>query len=69
MTVYEKIDRALKQHEQHRYTERSLDSIADYLGWAWKWHKITEEQKNELVDRWMAMWSFEWDQQHSGTWD
>jgi len=51
MTVYEKIDRALKQHEQHKYAERSMESIGSYLDWAWKWRKITEEQKDELVDR------------------
>ena len=51
MTVYEKIDKALKQHEKHGYYERSLDSIADYIAWAWKWHKITPEEKNEVVDR------------------
>ena len=48
MTVYEKIDRALKQHENHKYAERSLESIASYLDWAWKWRKITEEQKEQL---------------------
>ena len=34
MTVYEKIDHVLKQHENHKYSERSLDSIADYINWA-----------------------------------
>ena len=51
MTVYEKIDKALKQHEKHGYYERSLDSIADYIDWAWKWRKITEAQKDEVCDR------------------
>ena len=68
MTVYEKIDRALKQHEQHKYAERSSESIAAYLDWAWKWRKITEEQKNELVDRWLAIWDDEYKKKH-GDWD
>ena len=42
MTVYQKIDKALKQHENYKYYERSLESIADYIDWAWKWRKITE---------------------------
>ena len=51
MTVYQKIDKALRQHERGGYYERSLDSIADYIDWAWKWRKITAEQKDEVVDR------------------
>lgn len=68
MTVYEKIDRVLKQHEKHKYCERSLESIADYLDWAWKWRKISEKEKNELVDRWLACWDYDWSLQH-GDWD
>jgi hypothetical protein len=47
MTVYEKIDRVIKQHEQDKYCERSLDSIADYINWAWGWRKITREEMKE----------------------
>lgn len=64
MTVYEKIDRALKQHENHKYAERSLESIASYLDWAWKWRKITEEQKDELVDRWLVVHGAAWCKKH-----
>ena len=64
MTVYEKIDRALKQHENHKYAERSLESIASYLDWAWKWRKITEEQKDELVDRWLVVHGAAWCKEH-----
>ena len=64
MTVYEKIDRALKQHEQHKYVERSMESIGSYLDWAWKWRKITEEQKDELVDRWLVIYNAEWCKKH-----
>ena len=56
MTVYEKIDKALKQHEKHGYYERSLDSITEYTDWAWKWRKITEKEKDELCDRICALY-------------
>ena len=56
MTVYEKIDRALKQHERHGYYERSIDSICDYIAWAWKWRKLTEAQKDEVCDRVCALY-------------
>lgn len=51
MTVYEKIDRALQDHEKGRYASRSLDSIADYINWAWKWKKITREEMETAADR------------------
>jgi len=59
MTVYEKIDKVLKQHEQRGYGERSLSSIADYIDWAWKWRKITEVQKDEVCDRIIALFEKE----------
>ena len=51
MTAYEKINRWLKQHESYKYTERSLDSIADYIDWAWKWRKISREEMENAADR------------------
>ena len=51
MTVYEKIDKALQQHEKHGYYERSLDSIADYIDWAWRWRKITHEEMENAASR------------------
>lgn len=51
MTVYEKIDKALKQHEKYGYYERSLESICDYIDWAWKFRKITAKEKDEVCDR------------------
>lgn len=59
MTVYEKIDKVLKQHEKYRYAERSLESLADYIDWAWKWRKITEQEKNEVCDRIIALFERE----------
>ena len=51
MSTYEKIDRWLKQHENFKYTERTIDQIADYIDWAWKWRKINKEQMEETADR------------------
>ena len=51
MTTYEKIDRWITQHERHKYCERPLDSVADYVAWAWKWKKITREQMENAADR------------------
>lgn len=59
MTVYEKIDRVLKQHENHKYAERSLDSIADYINWAWKWRKITKAEMEETANRVCAIYDLE----------
>ena len=59
MTVYQKIDTALKQHERHKYCERSLDSIASYINWAWKWRKITREEMENAVDRVCALYDAE----------
>lgn len=59
MTVYQKIDKALKQHENHKYAERSLDSITNYIDWAWKWKKITREEMENAADRVCALYDAE----------
>ena len=59
MTVYEKIDKALKQHENHKYYERSIESIADYIDWAWKWRKITSEEMENAASRVCALYDAE----------
>ena len=51
MTTYEKIDCWITQHENFKYTERTIDQIADYIDWAWKWRKISKEQMEETADR------------------
>ena len=49
---YEQIDRAIECYEKHSsWTPYSIDWICNRISWCWKWKKITEEQKNELVDR------------------
>ena len=60
MTVYEKIDKCLRQHENHKYAERSLDSIADYIDWAWKWKKISREEMENAADRVCALYNGEY---------
>ena len=59
MTVYKKIDRVLRQHEKYGYAERSLDSLASYIDWAWKWRKISEKEKDEVCDRIIALFERE----------
>ena len=59
MTVYEKIDKAITYHEKLGHYERSLDSIADYINWAWKWKKITREQMESAADRVCALYDRE----------
>ena len=54
--IYQKIDRFLKQHENHKYHEKSLDDIADYINWAWKWRKITREEMENAADRVCALY-------------
>lgn len=56
MTTYEKIDRWITQHENFKYCERTLDSVADYVAWAWKWKKITREQMESAADRVCALY-------------
>lgn len=51
MTISEKIDRALSQHENNKYPERSLESIAHYIDWAWKWKKISRPEMMNFVER------------------
>lgn len=52
MSIYEKINKHLKQHEAYKpYCEWTLDKIADYIDWAWKFRKITERQKDEVCER------------------
>ena len=59
MTVYEKIDKVLREHENYKYATRSLDSLSGYIDWAWKFHKITPEQKDEVCDRICALYDRE----------
>ena len=59
MTVYQKIDKVLKQHENHKYCERTLDSIADYINWAYKQRKITKAEMENAADRVCALYDAE----------
>ena len=59
MTVYEKIDKVLREHENYKYATRSLDSLSGYIDWAWKFRKITQEQKDEVCDRICALYDRE----------
>lgn len=59
MTVYQKIDKYLSQHEKGKYTEKPLDKIADYIDWAWKWRKITSEEMENAAGRVCALYDAE----------
>ena len=59
MTVYQKIDKYLFQHEKGKYTEKPLDNIADYIDCAWKWHKITKDEMENAADRVCALYNAE----------
>ena len=59
MTVYEKIDKVLREHENYKYATRSLDNLSEYIDWAWKFRKITPEQKDEVCDRICALYDRE----------
>lgn len=45
-----KIHERLCAVETRRYGA-SLDWCIEHLDWAWRWRKITEEEKNQLADR------------------
>lgn len=59
MSIYEKIDRYLTQHEKGKYKEKSLDDIAFYIDWAWKWRKITHDEMVKSADRVCALYDAE----------
>lgn len=52
MKYYEQINKAIQDYEQGKsWHNKSIEWICSRIDWCWKWKKITEEQKNELVDR------------------
>ena len=51
MTVYERIDKALRAHEEHKITFRTLEGINDYCDWAEVYGKITKEEAEKLNER------------------
>ena len=52
MKYYEQINKAIQDYEQGKsWHDKSIEWICNRIDWCWKWKKITEEQKNELVDR------------------
>lgn len=50
-TEYEKISEVLDRLELCKYSLQDSYWCANRISWAWKFRKITEDQKNELVDR------------------
>ena len=53
---YEQIDKAILSYEEYKsWHDKSIEWICSRIDWCWKWRKITEEQKNELCDRIIAV--------------
>jgi len=49
---YDQVDKALKSYEEYKpWHDKSIEWICNRIDWCWKWKKITEEEKDELVDR------------------
>lgn len=55
MTEYDRINRELSMHERGRGSHTvGISWITDRIDWAWKFRKITSDQKDELCDRVIA---------------
>ena len=53
---YHEIDKALQSYEFFRpYHDRSLEWICARIDWCWKWKKISEQEKDELCNRAIAV--------------
>ena len=49
---YNEIDEALKTYEDFKlWHTKDIDWICNRIDWCWKFHHITKEQMEELVDR------------------
>lgn len=56
---YQKISEAIERLENFKYPIHSSDWCSDRITWAWKFRKITEAQKDELVDRMIKVFELE----------
>jgi hypothetical protein len=56
---YDKINEAVSRLEQNKYTILNSYWCANRIAWAWKFRKITEEQKNELTERMVEVFKME----------
>lgn len=45
------LDKAIRDHEEYRYSQYSLSWIADRIVWAYKWRHMSQREANELADR------------------
>jgi len=49
---YKEIDEVLKRYEEYKpYFDKNIEWAANRIDWAYHWHKITEDQMEELADR------------------
>lgn len=52
---YELLIETIERLEQGKYTGLDVHWCCDSISWLWKWRKITEEQKDSLCDRMIAI--------------
>ena len=52
---YDRIDKALTRLERGGYAPLNIDWCINRIDWAWKWHKITQEQMETLAERCCAL--------------
>lgn len=41
----------LDRMTEGRYSPYNISDLTDAISWMWKWRKITEEEKNSMVDQ------------------
>jgi len=56
---YNKINEAVSRLERNKYPTHNSYWCANRITWAWKFRKITEEQKNELTERMVEVFKME----------
>ena len=54
---YDLLIDTIERYESFRYVDRSLSIswCCDSIAWLWKWRKISEEEKDSLCDRMIAI--------------
>lgn len=55
MYRYELLLDTIEKMEHGKYTMVDAGWCCDTISWLWKWRKITEEEKNSLCDRMIAI--------------
>lgn len=48
---YFKLDKAIRDYEEFHYPEHKISWITNRISWAWKFRKISEKEKDSLIER------------------